>query len=783
MARERFSLDEGWRFHLGDIVPPVLGPTQTYYAVKANKARGAAAPEFDDSGWRVVSVPHDWVVEGPCDPAADMDHGYKHTGIAWYRRSFPIAAADEGKRLLLEFDGVFRESTAWLNGHRLGHHSSGYTSFRYDITELANYGAANVLAVRVDASEFEGWWYEGGGIYRHVRLVKTDAVHFAPWGIGITSRISKNAVTVTVRAEIANEQDGPAAVQLAGRIVDGAGRTVGRIAAAATKIGAHGEKTVAAKAVVRNPKLWSLESPHLYRLEAALKSGRREVDAQEIPFGIRTIKFDGEKGFLLNGKHVRLNGTCNHQDFAGVGVAIPDRLNDYRIERLKAFGCNAWRCAHNPPAPELLDAADRLGMLMIDENRRFGTRAEVLEELTSMIRRDRNHPSIIAWSLLNEEIFMQNSDVGMRVAEKMVRLAHTLDPTRPTISAINSDWDHPFCRVFDIGGHNYKHPHYEEYHWAFPTHPIVATEIAASVSTRGIYANDPAAGHVSAYDVNAPVWAAPAQAAWSAVAEHPFVAGAFVWSGFDYRGEPTPYRWPCINSAFGMLDTCGFAKDNAWYYKAQWVDAPVLHILPHWNWAGREGREIDVWCHTNCDSVELFVNGRSEGRQDVAPSSHAAWKVKYEPGRLEARGYRGGKEVAAAKVETTGPAAAIALASSRPTLAADGQDVSAITAAVVDDQGRLVPTADHEIVFAADAGAAILGVGNGDPASHEPDKADRRRAFNGLCLAILQSSTAAGPITLTARSQGLRPASITLRAVKAPRMAALPVCPPAPAKP
>jgi hypothetical protein len=306
----------------------------------------------------------------------------------------------------------------------------------------------------------------------------------------------------------------------------------------------------------------------------------------------------------------------------------------------------------------------------------------------------------------------------------------------------------------------------------------VATEIAASVSTRGIYANDPAAGHVSAYDVNAPVWAAPAQAAWSAVAEHPFVAGAFVWSGFDYRGEPTPYRWPCINSAFGMLDTCGFAKDNAWYYKAQWVDAPVLHILPHWNWAGREGREIDVWCHTNCDSVELFVNGRSEGRQDVAPSSHAAWKVKYEPGRLEARGYRGGKEVAAAKVETTGPAAAIALASSRPTLAADGQDVSAITAAVVDDQGRLVPTADHEIVFAADAGAAILGVGNGDPASHEPDKADRRRAFNGLCLAILQSSTAAGPITLTARSQGLRPASITLRAVKAPRMAALPVCPP-----
>ncbi len=773
MPRESFSLDANWRFHLGDILPPPVGDTKTYFRVKAGGACGAADPNFDDAEWRLVNLPHDWAVEGGFDRTANMDHGYRATGIGWYRRSFVLPREDEGRRLSIEFDGVFRNCTVWLNGHRLGRHRSGYTSFRYDITDVANYGGRNLLAVRVDASDIEGWWYEGAGIYRHVRLINTEPVHVAHWGVFVTSRVVRSAGRLTIRTRIMNGANTPARIVLFSRIVDASGRTVARVASAA-RIADGGEIELAQHVSVAKPKLWSVDSPHLYRLLTVIKKGGRVIDEVGTPFGIRTIRFDADKGFFLNGKPLKLKGACNHQDHAGVGIALPDRLHEFRIEQLKAMGCNAYRCAHNPTAPELLDACDRLGVLVMDENRKLDGSHEGLADLSSMILRDRNHPSIVMWSMCNEEVLMQNSDVGARIARTLIRLTRRLDPTRPTLAAINGSWDHAFGRAYDLMGCNYAISKYDDFHRNFPRQPMVVSETAAGMATRGVYQTDIGRGHVSAYDFNHPAWAHSAEESWRSVAERPFIAGAFVWTGFDYRGEPTPYRWPCISTQFGFMDTCGFPKDTYHYYKSWWSDETVLHVFPHWNWQGREGDEIAVWCFSNCDEVELFVNGRNLGRKTMPRNSHLEWQVKYAPGALSAIGSRGGKQIAKTAIETTGKPAGILLEPDRAKIRADGQDVSVVCAAIVDKQGRTVPTAMNEVRFTVTNNARILGVGNGDPSCHELDKSDRRSAFNGLCQVIIQSTTRAGAIRLTAKSSGLRAANATLNAISVPRTPSVP---------
>ncbi len=496
--------------------------------------------------------------------------------------------------------------------------------------------------------------------------------------------------------------------------------------------------------------------------------------------GRRIGIFDAAKGFLLNGQPYEIKGTCNHQDHAGVGAALPDALQSFRVARLKEMGCNAIRTSHNPPTAELLDACDRRGMLVMDENRLLGSDGRNLGRLEGQIRRDRNHPSVFIWSLANEEGTIQATPAAGRIAETMQEFFHHLDPTRPcTYAANNGNEFSGINSVIDVRGWNYSYRQADEYHKQHPVQPEIGTEQASTLATRGIYANETNAGYMSAYDDNAPDWGATAESWWSAFVTRPWLSGGFVWTGFDYRGEPTPYSWPCISSHFGVLDTCGFPKDDFFYYQAWWGNRPVVHLLPHWNWPGKEGQEIDVRCFSNCEEVELLANGQSLGRKPMPRNSHLQWTVKYSPGTLLARGYNGSRQAAEDKVETTGAPAAIKLASDRSAIAADGEDLSIITVDVRDAQGRVVPVAGNHIHFEISGPGAIVGVGNGDPSCHEPDVCLapapwERSVFNGLAQVIVQAAREPGTIKLNADSPGLNGATLEITAQAASLRAAVP---------
>jgi len=737
-GRERLLLDFGWSFHLGNDFGSGLNLS------KAASSSGPAGSSFNDSAWRKVNLPHDWAVELPFDQHADMSHGYKTVGpgfaandVGWYRRSFDLPATDAGRRLWLQFDGVFRNCEVFVNGWFVGTHASGYDGFRYDITDVANYGGNNVVAVRVDASEFEGWFYEGAGIYRHVWLEKTAPLALAPDGVFVTSSFDHNVPTgpaqINVTADLVNTPSNAAQATVTCEILAPGGESVATFSQPAAIAGEAGT-TVKLSGSVTTPVLWSPETPNLYKLVTTIASGGQAVDRKETEFGIRTLGYDAEQGFLLNGKHYPIQGTCNHQDMAGVGSALPDALQYYRIAILKQMGCNAYRTSHNAPTPELLEACDHLGMLVLDENRLVGADEQNLRDLRGQILRDRNHPSVFAWSLGNEEWGSQGTASGAASIHTMQELAHSLDPTRLCTAADNGAYGNVgFITVLDVKGFNYNLGSLEPYRREHPKSLFMGTETASTVTTRGIYANDLAKGYVAAYDfitrnrdgklVNPVTWGETAQDWWSFYANRPWSSGGFAWTGFDYRGEPTPYEWPCINSHFGIVDMCGFPKDNFYYYQAWWTGKPVLHVLPHWNWPGKEGQDIDVWVYGNCDEVELFLNGQSQGRQTMKRYSHLAWKVKYAPGTLLARGYTGGKEIITDQVETTGPAAALTLSAFHPALKADGEDVSVITVAVEDAQHRRVPDlSSNNVTFQLSGPGKIIGVGNGDPSSHEADK-------------------------------------------------------------
>ena len=762
----RRLLDPGWRFHRGDLPVPLENThAATYFVVKIGQAPGAAGRDYEDSAWREVDLPHDFVVEGHFAPEHNTDHGALPVGVAWYRKRFLLPEGDRGRRLWLQFDGVFRNSQVWLNGFYLGRHASGYTGFRYDISDVADYSGENVLAVRVDASEFEGWWYEGGGIYRHVWLLATDPLHVEHDGLFVlaTPREDFTEAAVEARVEVTNDSDQARQAAVEAVVLDAQGQTVARMAGSCS-VPPWSTTEVTASADLASPHRWSVEDPYLYRLVATLREGERVADVVETTCGVRSFRWDPDQGFFLNGQPLKLKGTCNHQDHAGVGIALPDRVQEWRIARLKAMGCNAYRCAHNPPAPELLDAGDRLGLLVLDENRYLSVAPEHLQDLREMVRRDRNHPSVLAWSLGNEEP-IQGTEEGTRLALALRRVVQELDPTRAVTYAMSGSWGEAgFSAALDVMGCNYNIPLYDEYHQRFPQQPMLGAETASTLSTRGIYAQDEASGYVSAYDANQPGWGATAEQAWQAVADRPFLAGTFVWTGFDYRGESTPYVWPCISSHFGIMDTCGFPKDNYYYYQAWWTDRPVLHLLPHWNWPGREGETIEVWAHSNCERVELLLNGESLGAQEMPRNGHLVWQVPYQPGVLLARGYNDGQPVAEARVETTGGPAQVTLAPDRAALQADGEDVALVTVTVLDAAGRVVPVADNEVRFSLVGPGRILGVGNGNPSSHEPDQADRRRVFGGLCQVLVGTTREAGEIVLRAESPGLPPAEVTLTA-------------------
>jgi beta-galactosidase len=733
-SRERVKFDFGWRFAFGhaadrnkDFDP---GSNGFSYLAKTGFASGAAAPDFDDRAWRELDLPHDWAVEAPFDCRASNSHGSKAIGrnfpernIGWYRKTFFVPNSDFGKRISLEFDGVFRDSQVWVNGHYVGHEESGYTSFAYNISEVLNYGGENVIAVRVDASLEEGWFYEGAGIYRHVWLVKTEPLHVERHGTFITSEVKDSSASVTVRATICNEGPESAEFQIDHTIVDANGFEVAAAETIETKLASGDSHEYTSKIEIDQAQLWSLESPHLYCVRTSIRNESRVVDYYETPFGIRSIEFDPKKGFFLNGKHFRLYGTNNHQDHAGVGAAIPDALQEFRIARLKEVGCNAYRCSHNPPTPELLDACDRLGMLVVDENRAMGTSPTQLGQLEWLVRRDRNHPCVVLWSIGNEEWGIEGNVKGERIASTMQSLVQRLDPTRRVTIASSGNWGKGVSIPIDVMGFNYyTHGSTDRFHEQFPDKPTIATEEGSTFSTRGVYVEDRDRQHLTAYDENCPDWGALAHDGWVYYAERNYVAGLFIWTGFDYRGEPTPFQWPAISSQFGILDTCGFRKDNSYYYEAWWTDKPLVHLLPHWNWSGKEGQPIRVWAHSNCDEVELFLNERSIGRQKVKRYSHVEWEVPYESGALCARGLRNGVEVAVNRIETAGPPVAVKMSTHQSTLRADGQDVSVVTVEAIDAEGRHVPTASQEITFEVTGAGRICGVGNGDPSSHEPDQ-------------------------------------------------------------
>jgi beta-galactosidase len=725
--RERLLMDSGWTFHLGNS----WGIAQNL--AKAGTGSGPASTSFSDGTWRPVNLPHDWAVELPFDPKADGSHGFKAIGeafpdnsVGWYRRVFELPKADEGRRVWLEFDGVFRDCVVFVNGWCIGHHESGYSSFRFDITDVANRGGKNLVAVKVDASQTEGWFYEGAGIYRHVWLVKTGPLAIVPDGTFVRTEFANpqagGPAEVSIQTRLANARPGAAEATVSCEIRDAAGKTM-TVSRRLLRIEGASEQMVQQTAALSEPALWSPESPVLYTLVTTIESGGKVEDRTETEFGVRTVGFDVEKGFLLNGRPYVLKGTCNHQDHAGVGSALPDRLQYFRVAKLKEMGCNAYRTSHNPPTPELLEACDHLGMLVMDENRLLGSDAQNLDRLERLVRRDRNHPSVAIWSIANEEFTVQSSPAAKEVARTMQSLIKRLDPNRPvTYPAPEGNEFQGINEIIGVRGWNYHvGSMMEDYHKAHASQPNVGTEQGSTVSTRGIYANDPPKGYVSAYDENAPEWAHTAQTWWSYFAERPWLSGGFVWTGFDYRGEPTPYGWPCINSHFGILDTCGFPKDNFWYYQSWWSGKRVLHLLPHWNWAGKEGQEIEVRALSNCEEVELFLNGASLGRQAMKRNGQIRWKVKYAPGTLAAKGFKGGQAVAEERVETTGEPAAVRLTPDRGTIHADGEDLSVVTVAVVDAQGRVVPTSGNAVHFSLKGPGRILGVGNGDPSCHEPD--------------------------------------------------------------
>jgi len=730
-GRERLLMDFGWRFAFGHVFNTDKDfdhatRYHTYFA-KAGYGDGPAAKNFDDRAWRILNLPHDWAVELPFDAKASSSHGFKKVGrnfpetsIGWYRRTFFIPESDLGRRISIEFDGVHRNSTVWINGFYLGEEHSGYSGFQYDVTDYLNYGGDNVVTVRVDATMEEGWYYEGAGIYRHVWLNKTSSLHIAPYGTFVSSDLVENSAIVTARATVTNEGPHDENFYIAQIIVDANGVTIARGELVQLELKPGDIKESSCLIRVENPSLWSVETPYLYTLITTLSSGGSVIDRYETTFGIRTIRFDPREGFFLNGKHVYLKGTNKHQDHAGVGTAMPDALQEFRIRRLKEMGSNAYRCAHNPPTPELLDVCDRLGMLVIDENRLMGGNTEQLDLLRRLIMRDRNHPSVIIWSIGNEEWAIEGNVTGARIASTMQTFAQRLDPTRRFTYANSGGWGKGISTVQDVMGFNYIfNGDIDRQAMDFPDQPRIGTEETTSRGTRGIYEDDTVNAHMTATDRKSA--GRSLEEGFKFYAARPFLSGLFFWTGFDYRGEPDPFGWPQVSTQCGILDLCGFPKDMFYYLKSRWTDEPVLHIFPHWNWKKKEGQPIIVWAYSNCDDVELFLNNRSLGLQIMPKNSHIEWMVNYEPGTLLARGYKDGKEIITDRIETTAEPAIVTLTPDRYSIRADGEDISVITVQVADMNGRTVPTAGNEIAFSIQGPGRIIGVGNGDPSSHEPD--------------------------------------------------------------
>ena len=784
--REKFLFDFGWKFQFGNGADPAkdldFGKDQGDFAKTGDFA--FAKVGYDDAKWRALNLPHDWAVELPFVWDEQLkSHGYKplgrrypNTSVGWYRREFDIPASDAGRRISVEFDGAFRDVFVFVNGCFVGRNNNGYVPFSFDVTDFLKVGQRNCIVARVDASFGDGWFYEGAGIYRHVWLTKTDSLHIAPLESYVRYKMNGDSAALSLVTVVQKEGKSAESAHVSWQILDAAGKTIATADTPDQDVDGDGATTFTATANLNDPALWSPDEPNLYSAVVTVKSGDNIRDAERFNFGVRFIRWDSEKGFFLNNKSMKIQGTCNHQDHAGVGAALPDALQWYRLGVLKEMGCNAVRTSHNMPTPEWVDGCERMGMMMMCETRQMSSSPEGLAQLEAMVKRYRNSPSIILWSIGNEEWQLQNeaAEVGQKIAETMVARCHELDPTRVVSAAVNGNNQKGVSNALDIIGFNYNLKFPDGFHEKNPTRAVFGSETASTIGTRGEYTTDPLRNTVSAYDVPV-VWGESAEEWWTFYGTREWEAGGFAWTGFDYRGEPTPYGWPSISSQFGIVDTCGFPKDTFFYYKSWWGKEPVLHLFPHWNFEGREGDEIPVWVFSNLDEVELVVNGKSAGRQKVPHLGHVEWKVRYSPGAIEAHGYKASKLVLTEKRETTGPVASLRLTADRTEINADGEDIAVLRVEALDAQGRLVPTADQLIGFTVSGAGTLIGVGNGNPNCQESDKGSQRSLFNGLAQVIVQASKQAAEIQVvaanTVRHLEIAPATlpITAKAV-APRL-------------
>lgn len=771
--RKHTNFDEGWLFAFGHAADPVKDfnfTISTIFSKSGGAARTAIDPRFADNNWRKLQLPHDWAVELPFvnSPSADVEsHGYKpvgglfpETSIGWYRKHFSVAKADSGQRFQLQFDGVFRDAMIWVNGFYLGNNKSGYVGASYDVTNYLNYDRDNVVVVRADASQYEGWFYEGAGIYRHVWLNQYNDVHLQENGVFVHTSVTNKSAVVNIETTVENNALLPSNCTVYALLTNREGKILGQTKEQALSLSVNQSSTVKQQITVANPRLWSLDDPYLYRVIPVIKSSGKIIDSETLRVGIRTIAISN-KGFFLNGKFMKIYGTNNHQDHAGVGSAMPDNLQYHRIRLLRDMGVNAYRASHNPPTPELLDACDSLGMLVMDENRLLNSSTQYLNDFEWLLKRDRSRASVFMWSIGNEEGWIQGNSTGRLIAQTLLAKQRELDPTR--VSTYAADMANAYRgvnEVIPVRGFNYRQFAVADYHKDHPDQPIIGTEMGSTVTTRGIYVKDSIRAYLPDQDITAPWWASTAETWWKLAAGNDWWAGGFIWTGFDYRGEPTPYKWPNISSHFGVMDVCGFPKNIYYYYQSWWTDKDVLHISPHWNWKGKEGQPIDVWVNTNADNVELFLNGKSQGKKDMPRNSHLQWNVNYEPGTLEAVAYKKGRKLTT-KVETTGEAYEVVVSPYKTTMTGDGKDAAVINISVFDRQGREVPDANNLIRFSIKGDAKIIGVGNGDPSSHEPDKfmndtAWQRQTFNGKCQVIVQSGKSAGMFHFEAKSVGLQ---------------------------
>lgn len=778
-AADIYDFNRGWLFLRQSSQTDII-PWRTHRNGMANAKANTADLNYkfvglraDEQQYRKVDLPHDWSIEEAFSREENGEQGFRRRGWGYYRKHFMIPESWRGKHIEIQFDGIATQCNMWYNNTEFHHNFSGYNSMTLDLTPMAKYGQENLIVVEVNADIMEGWWYEGAGIYRDVRLIVSDPCHIeTESGIYVKPELVNDEWVVSGEIEVVNYGRTTEDVTVEYQIIGPDGSKTEPAKAGATKSVPFQKSVVPFSFKPGKVALWDTDDPKLYQLVAVTKIGDRETDRKSTTFGYRTFRFDPQTGFYLNGRHLILQGTCNHQDHAGVGTAMPASIEEFRILKLKELGSNAYRTSHNAPSKNILDLCDKYGLVVIDENRSFNAAPLWAQNIEWQVKRDRNHPCVVAWSIWNEEP-LQGSELGQETARYLVGHVRKYDTTRPTVAGMNGGFfeQRSGRNSIDMVGFNYQYNNIDRFHQLNPNTPTMLTEGASAFETRGEFTTDRTKLTCTQYDEYGASWGSTHRFDWKAVLTRPFLCGTFVWTGFDYHGEPTPYNnaYPANSSYFGIMDLCGFPKNAFYLRQAMWLKTPVVSIMPHWTWPGKEGQPIKVFCSSNCEEVTFVLNGKEIGTYKVDKYEMLTQNINYEPGILVAIGKNGGKEVARSQVETTTAPVALKLEPFRGELDGDGYAATPITISAVDEKGRVVPDADCSVKIEVIGPGRNIGVGNGDPTSTEPDKANSRKLFHGLAQVIVQTNPGATePIQIRVVADGLKDGSCTIQTKAVP---------------